>query len=232
MSAKSLELSTLNQSESFASTVAIEGKTSQQDTQAVCATLQVFLGCCLLQYPSFLPSSLILVPPESKSKSESESKPSPETETYLASLVRAAHRTGASLLCSSVLAGRGSESDEFGDVAFWVGEVGDAQADGAQADDILRALGLMGMVERGKIVPLSSDNSPSPLPASFSLVSESELSSNDDVTEFKSLLAQLSDKHEFRVELPGSEGTVVHFLVGKRDDGYCGLAGVAVWAGE
>lgn len=76
-----------------------------------------------------------------------ESKPNPETETYLASLVRAAHRAGASLLCSSVLAGRGSESDEFGDVAFWVGEVGDD----AQAGDTLQALGLMGMLERGRV---------------------------------------------------------------------------------
>ncbi|KDQ08663.1 hypothetical protein BOTBODRAFT_69694 [Botryobasidium botryosum FD-172 SS1] len=130
-------------------------------------------------------------------------------------------------MCSSILAGRGSDSDDYGDIAFWVGKEGGAGG----KEGILNALGLLGMVERGKIVSIPHEDGP--LPAALAQIPPPELMSSDGISELSDLLSRLHDTFEFRVELPGSEGTVVHFLVGKaEDDGYCGLAGVGVWAGE
>ncbi|KAJ7072501.1 hypothetical protein C8F01DRAFT_1243551 [Mycena amicta] len=41
--------------------------------------------------------------------------------TYLDALATAAHRAADSLLCSSILAGHASESDDFADMAVWLG---------------------------------------------------------------------------------------------------------------
>jgi hypothetical protein len=42
-------------------------------------------------------------------------------QSFLEELTRASFEVATSLLCSSVLAGQSSESDEYGDVGIWVG---------------------------------------------------------------------------------------------------------------
>lgn len=54
----------------------------------------------------------------------------------------------------------------------------------------------------------------------------------DDIKKADSLVKQLSQLHdtlEFLVELPDTEGFVLHFLAGKIGDEWCGLVGAGVF---
>ncbi|KAF9456628.1 hypothetical protein BDZ94DRAFT_1138199, partial [Collybia nuda] len=81
---------------------------------------------------SFLPARLLLIPP-------AQSLPHDKIQGYLYELVRAAQVAAEAQACSSILAGIGSESDDTGDAAFWLGE---GQFEG-QAEEVVRALGLI-----------------------------------------------------------------------------------------
>ncbi|KZS93059.1 hypothetical protein SISNIDRAFT_98743 [Sistotremastrum niveocremeum HHB9708] len=65
-------------------------------------------------YLSVIPGSVQAAHPEG---------PPSEVREYLINLVRCAHTVANAHSCSSVLAGAGSESDEYGDVAFWLGDI-------------------------------------------------------------------------------------------------------------
>ena len=47
-----------------------------------------------------------------------------EVEEYLNELAAEANEAAASLFCGSILAGQSSETDEFGDVGVWLGDLG------------------------------------------------------------------------------------------------------------
>ena len=49
---------------------------------------------------------------------------SSEIEEYLDELTTEANEAAASLFCGSILAGQSSETDEFGDVGVWLGDLG------------------------------------------------------------------------------------------------------------
>lgn len=59
--------------------------------------------------------------------------------TFLAHLTQSAASVASSLACGSVLAGTTSETDEYGDVAFWLGE---GEFGLGREHDIFDALGL------------------------------------------------------------------------------------------
>ncbi|CAG7846232.1 SubName: Full=Uncharacterized protein {ECO:0000313/EMBL:CCA68836.1} [Serendipita indica DSM 11827] len=155
-------------------------------------------------------------------------------QSYLDELTRAAFEVSTSLLCSSVLAGQSSESDEYGDVGVWVGSL--TQKD---PENVLQNLGLADWVnyKKGKIVTAGA--SPSPLPSA--LTSSGSFSSETPKIHMDSLsmlLNNLDSPLEFRVEGLGG-GITLYFLVGKLshakggfegDDGYAGLVGVGVMA--
>ena len=65
----------------------------------------------------------------------------PREKTPFYHMALAAHDKALSQACSSLLAGQGSESDDTGDVAFWLGE-----GDFSKAENVLGALGLSGNV--------------------------------------------------------------------------------------
>ncbi|PPQ64989.1 hypothetical protein CVT26_015698 [Gymnopilus dilepis] len=66
----------------------------------------------------------------------------PRDKTPFYHMALAAHDKALSQACSSLLAGPGSESDDTGDVAFWLGE-----GDFSKAENVLGALGLSGNTE-------------------------------------------------------------------------------------
>lgn len=85
--------------------------------------------------PLLLPDVIILVPTHDKFSRRQDPLRVPP-------LTLLANAAAASLACGSILAGQSSESDEFGDVGFWLGPgpyTHDASDDGARA--LLRALG-------------------------------------------------------------------------------------------
>jgi len=71
----------------------------------------------------------------------SSSQPSEQAQIYLYQLAKDAQAEALSLLCSSLLVGQGNESDEYGDVAFWVGN-----GEFGVAENVLDALGIAGEV--------------------------------------------------------------------------------------
>jgi hypothetical protein len=63
-------------------------------------------------------------------------------QSYLEEVTRASYEVATSLLCSSILAGRTSESDEYGDVGIWVGKLPNREP-----QEVLRNLGLADWIE-------------------------------------------------------------------------------------
>lgn len=47
-----------------------------------------------------------------------------EVEEYVNELTAEANKAAASLFCGSILAGQSSETDEYGDVGVWLGDLG------------------------------------------------------------------------------------------------------------
>lgn len=146
-------------------------------------------------------------------------------------LTRAAAAAAASIACGSVLAGPTSESDEFGDVGFWLG-VGVAHSlgrspDGAQ--ETLRALGLAARHgQQAEQVPLDADTA---LPVS--LVRSPR---TPQVLALAEMLAGLADTHAFRVRIDreqqlGAAG-MLYVLLGRRGAAWMGLMGLGVWSDD
>lgn len=104
--------------------------------KAVWATLQL-LGQATPSL-NYAPAHFALI----SSKTDSTHPTIFRVQSYLDELTRAAFEVSTSLLCSSVLAGRSSESDEYGDVGVWVGAL--AQKD---PENVLKNLGLADWVK-------------------------------------------------------------------------------------
>jgi len=179
---------------------------------------------------SYAPTHFTLVASLDGNKAELAS----HTLSFLEELTRASYEVASTLLCSSVLAGRTSESDEYGDVGLWIGDLKHGTA-----ADVLRRLGLNSWLHQGaKIV--SSPASPAPLPAAVTPLKgyASSPSSTPQVhlEALSQLFSNLESPFEFRVEgLSG--GYVIYFFCGKlshsrggfaQDEGYAGLVGVGV----
>lgn len=177
------------------------------------------------------------------------------TLSFLEELTRASYEVASTLLCSSVLAGRTSESDEYGDVGLWIGDLKHRTA-----ADVLKRLGLDSWLRQGaKVGPgshlfftspqrlilfqiVSDPVSPSPLPGAVTstqgYVSSPSETPQIHIEALSQLLSNLESPFEFRVEgLSG--GHVIYFLCGKlshtrggfaQDEGYAGLVGVGVSA--
>jgi hypothetical protein len=94
-----------------------------------------------IPHASFLPARLLLLPP-------AQNPPDEEVQEYLYELVRTAQASAEAQACSSILAGAGSESDDTGDAAFWLGE---GQFGEGRAEEVIRALGLGDWAGSGKV---------------------------------------------------------------------------------
>ncbi|KAI0000568.1 hypothetical protein BJV77DRAFT_906927, partial [Russula vinacea] len=164
------------------------------------------------------------------------SAPPPEVRVFLRDLASAANSTANENACGSVLAGQASEADEFGDICVWLG-IG-PYSEGHEAN-ILRALNLSDSTRRARYRPRSSfpgahlslvDNCwpaarTTSLPPTFKVVNSNEF------TKLSVLLAKLYNKFYFCVD-SGSDGTVVHFLVGRLAEGvlsgWVALVGIGI----
>ncbi|CAE6433380.1 unnamed protein product [Rhizoctonia solani] len=111
----------------------------------------------------------------------------------------------------SLLAGSGSESDEFADVGFWCGEIDENNKEAS----ILQSLSLDPWAQKGTITKL--DDAP------LKTLRKSEM---------WELCEVLADLTEFRVERPDTGGHVMHVMAGKGLEGWCGMIGVGVWSDE
>ncbi|KAG8835353.1 hypothetical protein FRC17_003836 [Serendipita sp. 399] len=181
---------------------------------------------------SYAPAHFSLVSPHTVTNASSVYR----VQTYLEEVTRAAFEVSSSLSYGSMLAGGGSETDEYGDVGVWVGSLGKRDP-----KEVLQNLGLDEWVKSngGKIVEAAA--SPSPLPSSLTSSSSQSMVSETPKIHAESLsklLNNLDSIMEFRVQgLPG--GIVLFFFVGQLseqsggfspEDGYAGLVGVGVMA--
>ncbi|KAH9040164.1 hypothetical protein EDB84DRAFT_1463973 [Lactarius hengduanensis] len=149
------------------------------------------------------------------------SVPPPEVRVYLRDLASTTNSTANENSCGSVLVGQGSDTDEFGDICFWLGD--GPYGEGREAN-VLRALNLYDSTPRitpGQLQPSTS------LPPSFKLLHLNEF------TKLSVLLAKLRDKFYFCVNSgPRANGTTMHFLVGRLAEGnlsgWVGLVGIGM----
>ncbi|GLB37234.1 putative regulator medusa [Lyophyllum shimeji] len=142
----------------------------------------------------FDPKQLTLFPPTTF--------PNGIVQRYLHSLAMFALQTAEENSCSSILAGKGSESDEFGDVALWLGS-GEFQT----PMRVLNALGLAEWAANGEVAdyvfPRPTGNAGSQL---------------------GDMLSELKDQFSFRVQAGLTGSLVLFFLVGRvESEGYGGL---------
>jgi hypothetical protein len=79
--------------------------------------------------------------------------PPPEVRVYLRDLASAANSTANENACGSVLAGQGSEADEFGDICVWLG-IG-PYSEGHEVN-ILRVLNLADSTRQARYWPPTS----------------------------------------------------------------------------
>jgi hypothetical protein len=96
------------------------------DAQVLAATVELLIARSSRKL-DFNPSRPLLF---------SSSQPSEEAQIYLSNLAKDAQAEAFSLSCSSILVGQGNESDEYSDVAFWVGK-----GEFGVAENVLHALG-------------------------------------------------------------------------------------------
>lgn len=164
----------------------------------------------------------------------------PSVQDYLRQLTIRANAAAASLACGSILAGHASEADEYGDIAFWLGE---GEYDKGHELEILQSLALQDMIPenaRLKVSMFSSSGVKSLNPRQ--LMQEVEISpkthlpatvnapgaATAEVTSFIGLLRQMSAIRVFCLQGELS----VHVLVGRYSadslSGWCGLLGLGV----
>ncbi|KAH9830753.1 uncharacterized protein C8Q71DRAFT_320891 [Rhodofomes roseus] len=149
---------------------------------------------------------------------------------YLSNLTLRAGAAASSLACGSILAGPNSESDDYGDVAFSLGQ-GDFGA--GQELGILDALGL-----KSRMTPESKvrrvDLSPSTRLPVYLLPPHAKRTA--ELASMTETLAQLRSAHCFRVEeIMEDNSMVLYIFLGQLStpNGYSpwvGLIGIAVWS--
>jgi len=89
---------------------------------------------------SYAPTHCTLVASGDGNKAELAS----HTLSFLEETTRASFEVASTLLCGSVLAGKTSESDEYGDVGLWIGDLKHGTA-----TDVLKRLGLDSWLKQG-----------------------------------------------------------------------------------
>jgi len=169
---------------------------------------------------SLVPSHLILLP-------YAVFPPSLQIQEHLRDLILSAHEGANDLCCGSILAGQGSETDEYGDIGFWLG-------DGPYGDnppEVLNAIGLecfggdkasASTIGRISLTPTGLPESLWPPPPDPSL------------SKLKDLLSALDNKYAFFVK-GGSfaGGVVLHVLLGEvkfgEEHGWGGILSIGIW---
>lgn len=111
----------------MATTQIIRDNTEVQDQAAPIATIDILRGA-VLRTLEFDADHLLLI---------AATHPSASTASYLYRFAKAAQDSTYAHVCSILLAGEGSKSDDTGDVAFWLDE-----GDYGDADKVLHALGV------------------------------------------------------------------------------------------
>ena len=109
--------------EDLSVTIKDKAKLSPPSANAVACTILQLHSASDAQAPLrlFVPHRLLLIAPPPQT-AQSSSLPDETTQNYLYSLAKDAEEAAVSQSCSSILAGLGSESDDFGDVAVWLGQ--------------------------------------------------------------------------------------------------------------
>ncbi|KAH9924411.1 uncharacterized protein B0H18DRAFT_1119946 [Fomitopsis serialis] len=126
---------------------------------------------------------------------------------FLSSLTLRAGAAASSLACGSILAGQNSESDEYGDVAFWLGR-GDFGT--GHEPDIIDALGLKTPESKVRHVDLSPHTH---LPGSLLPL---HAKPTREVASLTEALDQLQGRHCLMIEgIAADNSTVLYILLGQ-----------------
>lgn len=177
----------------------------------------------------FAPAHLYLVP------AHTDAPVPAKAQEVLQNLTISAQQAAAASLCGSVLAGGGSETDEYGDVAFWLGS---SLAGPNKEDAVLQALGLARWVKHGAKVRWTRCPCLGAAADWGQIVREQQaglgtsLSPSPALAALQKNLGELQEQFAFRVQGgPAGGSTVLFFLAGRLSGGeWAGLLGVGVWS--
>ncbi|CAA7259264.1 unnamed protein product [Cyclocybe aegerita] len=123
----------------------------------------------------------------------------PQEQTFFTQLAETAQNAAFAQSCSSILVGAGNESDETGDLPFWLGS---GNYGPGNSKTVLSVLGLEQWAEN--ITAAEPQLTP----------------------ELNELLHKMEYRYSFRTT---SGSSVAVFVVGKLGDGWGGLVGLGVW---
>ncbi|KAJ7078911.1 hypothetical protein B0H15DRAFT_859706 [Mycena belliarum] len=179
-----------------------------QTLRAVAATAQRLQSAST----TFLPQRRLIVP-------NGVSEPTGQLLKDLETLASAAHSAADSVLCSSILAGHSSESDDFADVSVWLGPGSYGKGN---EQTVLNKLGLDSKGGRVSSVDLSAQCIP---------VTVNMESSTPQMADLSAQLANLKDLHCFLMH-PTSGSDVIYSLIGKHANGWGGLVGIGTWSDD
>jgi len=176
-----------------------------ESIMAIQNTLKVLSSSSSSSNTSFSPSAFTLLSIDSNAH-----QPSEHTFSFLRTLLISTTQSALSNSFPSYLAGPSTESDEYGDVAFYLCPASSKSFGKDSEKEILTLLGLDKLLSNSSvsIKPFS--------PPKF----ENNHSEEPD---------KLKDIHSFRVE--GIDGGIVlFFLVGRYESDWLGILGVGVWS--
>ncbi|EIN11577.1 hypothetical protein PUNSTDRAFT_131739 [Punctularia strigosozonata HHB-11173 SS5] len=177
---------------------------------AMRATLMAIYGSKkTLKPPSFSDEHLALV--------AADVSPSTASLQATGDFGRAVAEAAFATACGSMLAGQSSESDEYGDVAVFLG---DGEYGPGHEGKVLEALGLVHWKEGIEPIPLDPSTG---LPKTTSGTGEA-------FSHLTSLLQQLKDRYAFLAKSSETPEKVLYVLVGRLSDGWVGLVGVGIWS--
>lgn len=211
---------------------ATNGTWDKQTVSALTETLNLIIPLSLEQAPSLSTSnastSLIFDPNDLFISAPNTTPPSAESRHILRELTLAAPPAANSLGCGSLLLGQSSESDEYGDVAFWLG-------DGPGGKDYYGPGNVESIVSS---LQLSSDEEPQPIslkPPTYLPETLKFPAINEKLQRVVDLLSEFEDRYAFAVRKPqrdggGASDTVLAIYIGKlRGEGWAGLIGAGLW---
>jgi hypothetical protein len=185
-----------------------------ESIKAIQNTLAVFASLSSSESASFSPLNFTLIP--------SNSQPSRETFSFLRTLLLSTTQSALFNSSSSFLAGPSNESDEYGDVAFYLcptSSLSDTshshshsqhQSFGKGSEhQILSLLGLSSLL-----------SNPTLSIQPFSLPHHNN----------NEYINKLEDIYSFRIERATEDGTILFFLIGRYQSDWLGIFGIGVWS--
>ncbi|KAF8314927.1 hypothetical protein DL93DRAFT_943581 [Clavulina sp. PMI_390] len=188
---------------------------SRDEAAALCTTLTVLRKNSIPPPMRFSVRTLTLLPP---SMSDGVT-PTEKCLEFLSQLSISSRDAASGLITSSLVAGRRSEAEDHGDVAFWVGNIDETRL----PDSILERLNV---ICPGEMYLLQNEGGQ--MLTSLNMINPIELNASSNLHAAVGLLAKMEKVVEFRTVISEEDSLVLYICAGTFEGAWCGLMGLSV----